>query len=395
VQSLAAQNILALGVGKNVTSTYQPIITITKGIRIALFGFNDVIDPEDKPTEGESWGRAWLNESALLALQQIRKKVDILVVLVHWGKEYALEPSLSQRAWAKKLAEAGADAIIGSHPHVLQPTEILTSSQRTSFVAYSLGNFLFDQPFSAETKKSLVLRILFDKRGIALAATSPLEISEGQVRPLQFAKAQKAWKWNGQIAQTITLTNDLSLPKRSNHLAADLRGDDKPLWATLTKDGEVKVRLEDSEKAQVVWENEADDWQITRIAVGDPNDDGRSEFVFLLWKPDPNLGGQLHSHPFLMGWRGGYYRIIWGGSATTIPIQDLDTADLDGDGRQELVILEGGQKPNDPPEMLSLWHWHGWGFQREWSTSLKKQQTQLFLQDIDNDGLSEIVLEAQ
>ncbi len=73
--------------------------------------------------------------------------IDAVIVTPHWGKEYAPTATKQQQDFARKWAEAGAAAIIGSHPHVLQPWELLkTADGREVLVAYSLGNFVSHQP---------------------------------------------------------------------------------------------------------------------------------------------------------------------------------------------------------------------------------------------------------
>lgn len=71
------------------------------------------------------------------------KKSDLIFVLPHWGTEYAHEPNAQQKKYARMYLDAGATAVVGSHPHVLQPVEkYLTKDGRETFIAYSLGNFL-------------------------------------------------------------------------------------------------------------------------------------------------------------------------------------------------------------------------------------------------------------
>lgn len=83
--------------------------------------------------------------------------IDAVIVTPHWGKEYAPEPSKQQKEYARAWAEAGATAIVGSHPHVLQPWEKLTTADgREVLVAYSLGNFVSHQP-ELEKRSTIVL----------------------------------------------------------------------------------------------------------------------------------------------------------------------------------------------------------------------------------------------
>ncbi len=398
--ALHGAGIAPLGVGPNDKAARTPTVIQASGQRVALLAFNAVADPEDQPNESSNWGRAWLDDAALQTVQQARHAADTVIVMVHWGAEYAAAPTAVQHEWARKLVGAGADVIIGAHPHVLQPVEQVESDGRSGVVAYSLGNFIFDQSFSQDTSTSTVLRVLLDEHGVALVAAAPVEIVAGQPRPLALdaqaaqtalatlgmpkATPLQAWRWDGKAAEPVSAPPDLRLISRPTAIAVDLRGDGQPLHATLDSQGHVEVL----DKNTVVWQNEEPNWHVTRMDSGDPNDDGRMELVLLLWKPDEH--GVLRSHPFLMGWRGGHYRIIWGGSATTTPIQDLAVGDLDGDGRQELVVLEGGAQPGDAATNISVWHWHGWGFEREW-TSAAGQWRDLALVDISGDGRLDIV----
>jgi poly-gamma-glutamate synthesis protein (capsule biosynthesis protein) len=89
------------------------------------------------------------DEDLVRAADQVRAartKADIVVLMLHWGKEYETEQTAWQRHVAAALAEAGADILFGGHPHVLQTVEtVSTRSGRQSLVAYSLGNFLSSQ----------------------------------------------------------------------------------------------------------------------------------------------------------------------------------------------------------------------------------------------------------
>ena len=72
--------------------------------------------------------------------------IDAVILLPHWGQEYSRTPDAQQRRLARSAIDAGAAAVIGAHPHVLQPIEEVTASDgRRAFVAYSLGNFISSQ----------------------------------------------------------------------------------------------------------------------------------------------------------------------------------------------------------------------------------------------------------
>ncbi|EKE07043.1 MAG: hypothetical protein ACD_18C00207G0003 [uncultured bacterium] len=88
------------------------------------------------------------------------KSADIIIVYPHWGTEYLTNrPDKKQQEIAYQFIDSGADIIIGSHPHVIQPIEIYKEKP----IFYSLGNFVFDQYFSPETMQGLSLKFNFVK----------------------------------------------------------------------------------------------------------------------------------------------------------------------------------------------------------------------------------------
>lgn len=86
------------------------------------------------------------------------KGIDAVIVTPHWGKEYTPTPTKQQQEFARKWAEAGAAAIVGNHPHVLQPWELITTKDgREVLVAYSLGNFVSHQPDLAKRSTAILM----------------------------------------------------------------------------------------------------------------------------------------------------------------------------------------------------------------------------------------------
>ncbi|OGM19987.1 hypothetical protein A2714_04940 [Candidatus Woesebacteria bacterium RIFCSPHIGHO2_01_FULL_38_9] len=124
-----------------------------------------------------------LTEADLKLIKESDTKVDILIVAVHWGVEYTSTPTKQQREWARQMADAGADVISGHHPHWVQGIECFekpkgvdtipplgwnrftpqdnTCPSNSTLVYYSLGNFVFDQMWSEETKKGMVVELNF------------------------------------------------------------------------------------------------------------------------------------------------------------------------------------------------------------------------------------------
>ncbi len=166
--------------------------------------------------------------------------------------------------------------------------------------------------------------------------------------------------------------------------AIDLTGDGIP--ETILREGEsLRVLQSDVE----IWRSDPA-WRVVDVALGDPNDDGRYEILAALWKP--NDAGVLTSHPFIIGYRGGTVKVIWGGSAVTHGIHEIALADIDGNGVEELVVLESA-RPGDGPDAtqrtLSVWDWHGWGFNLRWRSEPGRYRGL----DVAEDGVVLVTLE--
>ncbi|MFH0969794.1 MAG: CapA family protein [Patescibacteria group bacterium] len=115
-------------------------------------------------------------------IEMLRNTVDIVVIYAHWGKEYEKNPSDKIKNLAHNFVDAGADLIIGSHPHVVQNMEEYKGKR----IYYSLGNFIFDQYFSAETMNGLAVRIKIDAENRSMEFQEIPLIMErnGQTKPV-------------------------------------------------------------------------------------------------------------------------------------------------------------------------------------------------------------------
>lgn len=154
---LDVANIAYTGAGDTYTQAKEPEILEVKGMRIGFLGFSDV---------GPNWLKATQDQSGILLAQDENfekiitdavGKVDFLVVSFHWGNEYSPETE-AQIAQAHKSIDLGAKLVVGHHPHVAQSVE----SYKGGLIAYSLGNFIFDQSFSKETMEGLTLEVIVD-----------------------------------------------------------------------------------------------------------------------------------------------------------------------------------------------------------------------------------------
>lgn len=163
------------------------------GFPIALVGFHAFLeDPADV-------ARAVATEDA---------QGRFVIVVPHWGNEYQSYPSQAQRDAAAIFIAAGADLIIGAHPHVIQPIELVdpsTGSGRGGVpVAWSLGNFIFDQEWSQATQEGLMLHLTLTDTTVTIHAI-PVTASP-QATVMGNARAQEILEFIGIPEGTITFT---------------------------------------------------------------------------------------------------------------------------------------------------------------------------------------------
>ena len=172
-----AKGIKCLGIQDRADTEKRPYEVIKRnGISFALFAYTygtNAGDISDRyPNAVHYLPRNEEQEKELLEdLQKAREEVDIIIVFVHWGEEYELNASNEQMKMAALFAKGGADAIIGSHPHVMQEVEELDRPDGgKTVVYYSLGNFRADQGKDENTKTGgeaiLTASHTFDGAGI-------------------------------------------------------------------------------------------------------------------------------------------------------------------------------------------------------------------------------------
>ncbi|MGA9347336.1 MAG: CapA family protein [Anaerolineae bacterium] len=379
VARLQAAKLGTVGAGPNATAAYQPLIRQVGEVRLAFLAFNAVPDPGSGLTQtraspgDESWTWArWDRAQAVAAIVAARAQANAVIVSVHWGYEYETRADPAQRNVAQAMLEAGADLVIGHHPHVVQGFHITdgspdSSAKRGQVVAHSLGNFVFDQERD-ETRQGLVLRAFFDRQGLRAVQALPvwagprprlMTLDEsGPLLARVLPRSRLGFACDGQTCYPVEAPQTLKTG---------------PFWAgevDLTGDGHPE-RVRRAEQQAIVYRDGVEvwrsppQWQVTDLALGDPNNDGREELLLALWKRDES--GVPRSHPFIVGYRGGTYRDLWGGSPVAASIHEVELGDVDGDGVQELIVLE--EQGNGSECAVTIWRWNGWGFSLMWRSA--------------------------
>jgi poly-gamma-glutamate synthesis protein (capsule biosynthesis protein) len=183
--TLAALNDLGVkpfGGGNNAAEAHKARIINVKGVRVGLLGYSAIVgsNPAGAGTPGMAfismapWGP--LNETDVTHMEQdiraAKKQADVVIPYFHWGTEYTHDANADQRSVAHRAIEAGADVVLGSHPHWTQGVEWYNGR----LIAYSLGNFIFDQAWGDETKRSAILKMTFSGKRLQSAEFLPYDI---------------------------------------------------------------------------------------------------------------------------------------------------------------------------------------------------------------------------
>lgn len=182
MKALRKHNVMYVGAGKNSKEAYAPVYLERKGIKIALFGFSRVV-PEPGWVAGANKpgvASAYAPEPALNAIQAARGNADLVFVMTHWGKERTTKLEDHQQELAHAFIDAGADLVIGGHPHVMQGLE----QYKGKWIAYSTGNFIFTKSKDPKTWETAVFAASCTRGGDCELKLIPYRTELGQPVPM-------------------------------------------------------------------------------------------------------------------------------------------------------------------------------------------------------------------
>lgn len=152
---LDAAGIKHFGMGNNLDEARRAVVVERNGVTFAFLGYNGISDDWDAAGP-ENAGTAPLVD--WLVVEDIKREVaagHVVIPFFHWGIEYQYDPSEEQRYFAQIAIDSGAAVVMGSHPHWVQAVETYKGRP----IIYSLGNFVFDQEWSLETKQGMMAHI--------------------------------------------------------------------------------------------------------------------------------------------------------------------------------------------------------------------------------------------
>lgn len=394
LELLEQEGIQGIGAGLNREMAHQAAIVERNNLKIAFLAYTYAGNTEAKENNA---GAAIMNIEDLKSdLGKAKKEADLVIVSMHAGTEYKRAPNAGQIAFARQAIDAGADLVIGHHPHWFQTVE----KYKGKYIIYSLGNFVFDQMWSEETREGMVADIYLDRDGVVELNFLPVKIFDySQPQFVSLGEQNRLLKMlditleeqpsfsfqNGayQEETSLGLKSGAVFARIPYLLNQDLDQDTKEEKIILDQ-GLVKV-LQNETK---IWESDPA-WVVNDYTVGDFNGDAKPDLALALWKkgdyvensPLANAENKEHwgSHLFLYNLKEaraaeardggrGELDLIWGSSILDKPLLEIEAGDFNKDQKSELVALEGTYEHPESKisQDLNVLSWNGWGFTKDW-----------------------------
>jgi poly-gamma-glutamate synthesis protein (capsule biosynthesis protein) len=172
-----------VGAGADLAEAASPVVVSRNGTTFGIVAFDAIgetpaatpaapgalrlrMQPRTGPLDRDDLARV------AGVVRELAARVDVVLVLPHWGTQYTHDTVRDQRVVARRLIRAGADVVVGGHPHWVQGVESVAGG----LVAYSLGNFVFDMDFSRQTQEGVVLALRFRGDRLERAGLRPYVI---------------------------------------------------------------------------------------------------------------------------------------------------------------------------------------------------------------------------
>jgi poly-gamma-glutamate synthesis protein (capsule biosynthesis protein) len=377
-----------VGAGENQQAANESVYLEIKGIKFAFLAYNYAdVGPKlaSEPT------LAFMDPARMAeTVKNAKQNADFVIVSMHAGTEYAALPNSFQKNFARAAIDAGAEIVIGHHPHVVETME----KYKGKYIFYSLGNFIFDQMWSRETRQGLILKAFFTKAGLTKIQFSPILIEDySQPRIINDAeadsilnrlkypltnKAYLAWnEENKNFGEKINKVINEDSVVGDYNIAKTETGDldnDSILENYELENGRFKI----FENNKVVWQSK-EEWWIDNFVLADSTNDGLKDINLSVWKAGDygpskpfwveKNNPSVKNHFFVFDLINGEIKSVWQSSNLDAPNCKFDFSDLNHDGKNELVVIEGSYSLDNTKcngEYAAVWQWNGWGFANEW-----------------------------
>ena len=181
-----------VGGGMNLKQAHTPLVFTRNGWRIAVLSYNE-FHPRSFEAGFDIPGVAWSEDQQVVEDIQTARRIhraDLVIPVMHWGWENERTANPRQRQLAKLMIDAGADAVIGGHPHVTQDVSVYKGRP----IIYSVGNFVMKETDNAFQRQAWVLKMYLDKRGVTRFETLPVKINMEGIPSIDRTAPSPCWQ---------------------------------------------------------------------------------------------------------------------------------------------------------------------------------------------------------
>jgi|GEM_PF-2348964 len=163
IELLEEQGIEHFGAGANNEEAFAPLIVEIKGTKIAFLAFNSAEYAFNIAGPNSAGTASFIEYLARPSIENAKANSDIVIVMAEWGEEHTTELNDLQKQWANIFTSAGADLVVGGHPHVRQASDVVNGVE----VIYSIGNFMFPgQAWDPEAQKGWMVEVVVEDKKI-------------------------------------------------------------------------------------------------------------------------------------------------------------------------------------------------------------------------------------
>lgn len=392
METLRKNGLYPVGGGSNQHEARQPIILNAGGLRFAFLAFLDMLPDglaylEDRP--GPAYASIAEIEQAVSAA---RKEADVVIVSFHWGAERSSVPTMNQIEYAHRVIDAGADLVIGHHPHVLQSVELYHGKP----IVYSLGNFVFDN-HDLPQRQSMIFGCTFEKGKVSNLHAIPVIIEGDRPRPASREEAKEIFESIRTAPAGFNIQFDME--NTTILMKAGKESADPSSPHLLKREEQGKTILVSSESIVL---SAADGFVLDRFEPGENglmikaaeliDDSDMSRLYVILGPPGSKEGGRIGILPVDFS-RGKLSRFYIDSHSHLNPWK-LMKCDVDGDSRPELCVGTWKTTRYDPvyDNRLFVYERRGNSLYPKWlGSKLMHSFIDFSFKDIDGDGVEELI----
>ena len=205
MSTLENAGIAYVGAGHNLQEARKPVCYIINNMKIAIVSATQIErldNPDTKGATDSSAGvfRCWNGDNLLETVREAKENNDFVIVYLHWGTENVSTIDWAQEKQAAEVTEAGADLVIGAHPHCLQQISVVNGVP----VVYSLGNFWF----SSKTLDTGMVKVTLTENGLQSCQFIPCLQSGSRTVLLQGEEKQRVLDYMQNLSDDVHIDGD-------------------------------------------------------------------------------------------------------------------------------------------------------------------------------------------